>query len=61
MTQQRRGAPRLRAMLARGGGGLGQAPTSKFSAVWPEAKMLKIRKCIDTCIACRIAKTLFLY
>lgn len=58
MTQQRSEAPRLRANLARSGKGLGLAPTSKIFAVLPEGKTRKIRKCIDTCIACRLAESL---
>lgn len=55
MTQQRSEAPRLRAKLARGGKGLGLAPTSMIFCVLAGAKTRKIRECIDIRIACRFA------
>ncbi len=36
--------------------GLGLAPTSGIFQVSAEAGTWKIRKCIDTCIACRLAQ-----
>ena len=59
MTQQKAQSAPLRAKLARSGKGLGPAPTSKIFCVWPQGKTLKIRKCIDTCIACQLANTRF--
>jgi len=49
----------LRANMARSGKGLGQDPTSRFIVFWPQGKMQKIRKCIDTCPACRLAEALY--
>jgi len=52
---QSSGAPGLRAKLARGFAGVGAGPNKRDFSVLAGAGTWKIRKCIDTCIACRLA------
>ena len=48
-------APGLRAKLARGSAGFGAGPNKRDFSCFGGAGTWKIRKCIDTCIACRLA------
>lgn len=45
----------LRAKLARGSTGLGAGPDKRAFQISAKSGIWKIRKCIDTCIACSLA------
>ncbi len=52
---QSSGATELRAKLARGSAGFGAGPNKRDFSGFGGSRNVEIRKCIDTCIACRLA------
>lgn len=56
MTQQRCKAPLFGPSWPEEARVWGWPQQARFFVFWPQGKILKIRKCIDTCIACGFVK-----